>query len=147
MQKASGFWKECNELIGLYSGVPAAMSDLKNIKEDLRRWVATESQSDWQKDYNLKKDRIQKECLAQENFSQAVSEWRRFGEISLDPLLHSKIEQEIVEINRAAASSAEKFVAAAGSGAEARGKLEEAGVKFNGTDGQAVINKALRSLK
>ena len=46
-----------------------------------------------------------------------------------------------------AQAAAEKVVAEAGAGAEARTKLEEAQQRFNGTDGQAVINKAMKTLK
>lgn len=146
MAKAKGFWDECLSLEGQF-GATTARKQLKDIKEDLRRWVATESQGDWQKDYNVTKARIEKSFLGEQRFGEGIREWQRFGEISQDPLLHSRIEQEIRTINQMAQSAAEKLVADAGSGADARAKLEEAQAKFNGTDGQNVINKAMRSLK
>jgi hypothetical protein len=146
MAKASGFWQECLALESQY-GATSAKKQLKDIKEDLRRWVATESQGDWQKDYNVTKARIEKSHLADEKFAEAIREWRKFGEVAQDPLLHSRIDSEIMGINQKAVSAAEKVVADAGSGAEARTKLEEAQQRFNGTDGLAIINKAMKSIK
>jgi hypothetical protein len=147
MAKAQGFWGECDQLMGQY-GATSSMKQLKDIKEDLRRWVATESQGNWQKDYNVTKARIEKTFLNEGKFAEAIREWQRFGETSSqDPLLHSRVEQEIRTINQSAQSAAEKLVTDAGSGADARSKLEEGQQQFNGTDGQAVINKALKNLK
>jgi hypothetical protein len=146
MAKAQGFWTECDQLMGEY-GATTSMKLLKDIKEDLRRWVATESQGNWQKDYNVTKARIEKTFLGDQRFGEAIREWQRFGETSQDPLLHSRIEQEIRTVNQMAQGAAEKVVTEAGSGADARSKLEEGQAKFNGTDGQAVINKALKNLK
>ena len=146
MAKAKGFWDEVLGLEGQYSGTTSKKA-IKDIKEDLRRWVATESQGDWQKDYNLTKGRIEKSHLASQNYGEAIREWYRFGESSQDPLLKSRIEQEVRTINQSAVASAEKLVAEAGSGADARAKLEEGQQKFSGTEGQAVINKAMRGLK
>ncbi|MBI3854349.1 MAG: hypothetical protein HY293_01520 [Planctomycetes bacterium] len=143
MAKANGFWQECNVLMGSY-GATTSAKQLKDIKEDLRRWVATEGQGDWQKDYNVTKARIEKSFLGDQRFGEAIREWQRFGEISQDPLLRSRIEQEIRTVNQLAQAAAEKVVADA---AGDRTKLEEAQSKFNGTDGQAVINKAMRSIK
>jgi len=147
MAKAQGFWAECDSLIGQY-GATTSMKQLKDIKEDLRRWVATESQGNWQKDYNVTKSRIEKSFLNEGKFGEAIREWKRFGETSAqDPLLHSRVDQEIRTINQSAQAAAEKLVADAGGGADARSKLEEGQQQFNGTDGQAVINKALKNLK
>ncbi len=146
MAKAQGFWTECDQLMGEY-GATTSMKLLKDIKEDLRRWVATESQGNWQKDYNVTKARIEKSFLGEGRFGEAIREWSRFGETSQDPLLHSRIEQETRTVNQQASAAAEKLVAEAGGGADARSKLEEGQQRFNGTDGQAVINKALKNLK
>lgn len=147
MSKAQGFWTECDTLMGQY-GATSSAKILKDIKEDLRRWVATESQGNWQKDYNVTKARIEKTMLADQKFAEAIREWQRFGETSSqDPLLHSRVEQEIRTVNQMAQAAAEKVVADAGSGADARGKIEENQQRFNGTDGQAVMNKALKNLK
>jgi hypothetical protein len=146
MAKASGFWQECLALESQY-GATSAKKTLKDIKEDLRRWVATESQGDWQKDYNVTKARIEKSHLSDEKFAEAIREWRKFGEVAQDPLLHSRIDSEIMAINQKAVSAAEKVVAEAGAGAEARTKLEEAQQRFNGTDGLGIINKAMKSIK
>jgi hypothetical protein len=147
MAKAQAFWGECDQLIGQF-GATTSYKQLKDIKEDLRRWVATEGQGNWQKDYNVTKARIEKSFLGEGKYSEGIREWQRFGESSSqDPLLHSRIEQEIRTINQSAQGAAEKLVADAGSGADARSKLEEAQQQFNGTDGQAVINKALKNLK
>jgi len=147
MTKAQGFWTECDTLMGQY-GATTSAKQLKDIKEDLRRWVATESQGNWQKDYNVTKGRIEKSMLGDQKYAEAIREWQRFGETSSqDPLLHSRIEQEIRTINQMAQAAAEKLVTEAGGGADARGKLEEGQARFNGTEGQAVINKALKNLK
>jgi len=147
MAKAQGFWGECDQLMGQY-GATSSMKQLKDIKEDLRRWVATESQGNWQKDYNVTKARIEKSFISAQKYSEAIREWQRFGETSAqDPLLHSRVEQEIRTVNQTAQAAAEKLVTDAGTGADARSKLEEGQAQFNGTDGQAVINKALKNLK
>ncbi len=147
MTKAQGFWAECDTLMGQY-GATTSAKQLRDIKEDLRRWVATESQGNWQKDYNVTKGRIEKSMLADQKFAEAIREWQRFGETSSqDPLLHSRVEQEIRTINQMAQAAAEKVVTEAGNGADARTKLEENQQRFNGTDGQAVINKAIKTLK
>ena len=80
-------------------------------------------------------------------YSDAVKEWKQFGENFSAPELMSKIDQQVREINRMAVEAAEKAVADAGSGADARSKLEEAARNLEGTDGRAIINKALRGLK
>jgi hypothetical protein len=143
MGKAKGFWEECISLESQY-GTTSSKKTLKDIKEDLRRWVATEGQGDWQKDYNVTKGRIEKSHLAEQKFAEAIREWRKFGEIAQDPLLHSRIDQEILTINQKAVSAAEKVVADASGD---RTKLEEAQQRFNGTDGLAIINKAMKSIK
>jgi hypothetical protein len=146
MAKANQFWDECNQLLGEYGATPSAR-ELRGIKEDLGRWVSTERQGNWQKDYNVTKARIEKTFLGDQRFGEAIREWKQFGEISQDPLLHSRIEQETRTVNQLAQAAAERVVADVGSGADARTKLEEAQSRFNGTDGLAVINKAMKSLK
>ena len=143
MAKAKGFWDECNVLLGSYATTTSG-KQLKDIKEDLRRWVATESQGDWQKDYNVTKARIEKSHLSEGHYAEAIREWRKFGEVAQDPLLHSRIDQEIITINQKAVSAAEKVVTDA---AGDRTKLEEAQQRFNGTEGLAVINKAMMGIK
>lgn len=146
MAKANQFWDECNVLLGEFGATPSA-KDLRGIKEDLGRWVSTERQGSWQKDYNVTKARIEKSFLNEQKFGEAVREWKQFGELSQDPLLHSRIEQEVRSINQMAQAAAEKLVTEAGAGADARSKLEEAQGRFTGTDGAGVINKAIRTLK
>jgi hypothetical protein len=144
MAKASGFMQECLQLEGQFGGT-SARKQLKDIKEDLRRWVATEGQGDWQRDYNTTKARIEKSYIGEGLFSEAIREWRKFGEVaSQDPLLRSRIDSEIGSINLKAVSAAEKVVTDAGGD---RSKLEEAQQRFNGTDGLAVINKAMKGIK
>jgi len=143
MAKAGGFWQECLQLEGQY-GATSAKKTLKDIKEDLRRWVATESQGDWQKDYNVTKARIEKTFLGDQRFGEAIREWQRFGETSQDPLLHSRIDTEVRSVNQLAQAAAEKVVAEA---AGDRSKLEEAQQRFSGTDGQGVITKAMKGIK
>ena len=147
MAKANELYAECLRLLGEY-GATTSAKDLRGIKEDLGPWVSTEGQGNWQKDYNVTKARIEKTFLNEGKFAEAIREWQRFGETSSqDPLLHSRVEQEIRTINQSAQSAAEKLVTDAGNGADARSKLEEGQQQFNGTDGQAVINKALKNLK
>lgn len=143
MAKANEFWDECNRLLGEF-GATTSAKELRGIKEDLGRWVSTEKQGNWQKDYNVTKARIEKSFLGESRFGEAIREWQRFGEISQDPLLHSRMEQEIRTINQQAQAAAEKAVADA---AGDRTKLEEAQARFNGTDGQAVITKAMKGIK
>jgi hypothetical protein len=146
MAKANDLYAECLRLLGEY-GATTSAKDLRGIKEDLGRWVSTEGQGNWQKDYNVTKGRIEKTFLGESRFGEAIREWQRFGETSQDPLLRSRIEQEIRTVNQQAQAAAEKVVADAGTGGDARSKLEEAQQHFNGTDGQAVINKAMKGLK
>jgi hypothetical protein len=146
MAKANELYAECLRLLGEY-GATTSAKDLRGIKEDLGRWVSTEGQGNWQKDYNVTKGRIEKTFIGDQRFGEAIREWQRFGETSQDPLLRSRIEQEIRTINQQAQAAAEKVVAEAGTGADARSKLEEAQQRFSGTDGQMVINKAMRGIK
>jgi hypothetical protein len=143
MAKANEFYAECLRLLGEY-GATTSAKDLRGIKEDLGRWVSTEGQGNWQKDYNVTKGRIEKTFLGDGRFGEAVREWQRFGETSQDPLLHSRIEQEVRTVNQQAQAAAEKVVAEA---AGDRSKLEEAQQRFSGTDGQGVITKAMKGIK
>ena len=143
MAQANELYAECLRLLGEY-GATTSAKDLRGIKEDLGRWVSAEGQGNWQKDYNVTKGRIEKTFLGDGRYGEAIREWQRFGETSQDPLLHSRIEQEIRTVNQQAQASAEKVVAEA---AGDRSKLEEAQQRFNGTDGQAVITKAMKGIK
>ena len=143
MAKANDLYAECLRLLGDF-GATTSAKDLRAIKEDLSRWVSTEGQGNWQKDYNVTKGRIEKTFLGDGRFGEAIREWQRFGETSQDPLLHSRIEQEVRTVNQQAQASAEKVVAEA---AGDRTKLEEAQQRFSGTDGQAVITKAMKAIK
>jgi hypothetical protein len=143
MTQANDLYAECLRLLGEY-GATTSAKDLRGIKEDLGRWVSTEGQGNWQKDYNVTKGRIEKTYLGDGRFGEAIREWQRFGETSQDPLLRSRIEQEIRTVNQQAQAAAEKVVAEA---AGDRSKLEEAQARFSGTDGQAVINKAMKGIK
>ncbi len=142
MKQAKDFWKECQDLIVEY-GQTSQGDTLRGIREDLRRWVATESQTDWQNDYNTTKARIKRDCLDKGDFSNAVREWKRFGETSSDPLLKSRIDSELLSINNDAVKAAEELIAS-GAG---RAQLEEAVQRFNGTDGQKTLTSKLRSMK
>lgn len=146
MAKANDLYAECLRLLSEF-GTTTSAKDLRGIKEDLSRWVSTEGQGNWQKDYNVTKGRIEKSFLGDGRFGEAIREWQRFGETSQDPLLHSRIEQEVRTVNQQAQAAAEKVVADAGAGGDARSKLEEVQQRFSGTDGQAVINKAMKGLK
>jgi hypothetical protein len=143
MAKANELYAECLRLLGEY-GATTSAKDLRGIKEDLGRWVSTEGQGNWQKDYNVTKGRIEKSFLGEGRFGEAIREWQRFGETSQDPLLHSRIEQEVRTINQQAQAAAEKVVTEAGGD---KSKLEEAQQRFSGTDGQAVLNKAIKGSK
>ena len=143
MAQANDLYAECLRLLGEY-GATTSAKDLRAIKEDLGRWVSTEGQGNWQKDYNVTKGRIEKSFLGDGRFGEAIREWQRFGETSQDPLLHSRIEQEVRTVNQQAQAAAEKVVTEA---AGDRTKLEEAQQRFSGTDGQAVLNKALKGIK
>ena len=143
MAKANDLYAECIRLLGEY-GATTSAKDLRAIKEDLGRWVSTEGQGNWQKDYNVTKSRIEKTFLGDQRFGEAIREWQRFGETSQDPLLHSRIETEVRSVNQMAQAAAEKVVAEA---AGDRSKLEEAQQRFSGTDGQGVITKAMKGIK
>ena len=61
--------------------------------------------------------------------------------------LKSRIDSEIVNIDNLSAAAAKKIVEEAGTGADARSKIEEKQPYFLGTEGQRVLKKALASLK
>ena len=143
MAKANELYAECLRLLGEY-GATTSAKDLRGIKEDLGRWVSTEGQGNWQKDYNVTKARIEKTFIGDGRFGEGIREWQRFGETSQDPLLHSRIETEVRSVNQMAQAAAEKVVAEA---AGDRTKLEEAQQRFSGTDGQGVITKAMKGIK
>lgn len=145
MKNAKAFWDECQRLIGEYR-MSSAGPDLSALRSDLQRWVQTESQSDWQRDYNSVKDRVVKQFMANGLYAEAAREWKRFGEASQDPVLKNRIEKELADIDTEASDKARKLVDSAGTGAEARKTLEEAMSRFGGTQGQEIIKKALRTL-
>ena len=143
MAKANDLMVECNALLSQFGTTPSG-KDLRGIKEDLGRWVSTEGQGNWQKDYNTTKARIEKSFLGEQRFGEAIREWSRFEETSADPLLHSRIQQEVRAINLLAVSAAEKLIQEA---AGDRTKLEEAQPKFSGSEGQAILTKAIKGIK
>jgi len=147
MKKANEFWAESEDLLTRYGAYPAAR-ELRPIRDDLRRWVATENQGDWQKDYNRTKSRIQSQHLDKGDFTRAAREWRHFmGSASRDPLLTSRVDQELRTIDQLSAEAARKLIEVAGSGDMARRRLEEEIVRFEGTEGQKVITKKLAEMK
>jgi hypothetical protein len=143
MAKANAFMDECLRLLGEF-GATTSAKDLRAIKEDLGRWVSTEGQGNWQKDYNTTKARIEKSFLSEQRFGEAIREWSRFEETSADPLLHSRIQQEVRQINLSAVAAADKLVQEA---AGDRTKLEEAQPRFSGSEGQAILTKAIKGIK
>ncbi len=146
MKKAPEFWGEVQALLTQYGGTSSGQ-ELRGIREDLRRWISTESQAGWQNDYNRTKSRIESSCLAVGKYSQAAREWRHFEESFTDPLLKSRIEQELRTIDKLSVDGANKLIASAGAGAEGRESLERALNDYGGTEGQQVIKKHLASLK
>jgi len=142
LKRAREFSEECDRLLARY-GTTGGAEELRGIKEELKRWIATESQSGWQDDYNRFKDRVRNSYLDAGNYGQAVREWRRYGENSEDPLLRSRIDAEIQLINKTAVGEAARI---AGETAD-RSKLEEVAGRFTGTDGHKIILQKLQSMK
>jgi len=145
LKMAREFWDECDRLVALYRTTSAGQ-ELLGIKEDLRRWLATESQSGWQREYNPTKERVERLYVSTGDFAQALREWRRFGGASADPLLHSRIDSEIRGLQKAARQAAERIVNEIG-GADARRRIEEASARFAGTEGEAILNQRLKLLR
>jgi hypothetical protein len=147
MKKAKDFMTELEDLVTRYGAYPAA-KELRPIRDDLRRWVATEDQGVWQEDYNRTKSRIKLQHLDKENFTQAAREWRHFMQTaSRDPVLASKIDQELRMIDQLSVEAAQKEVEKAGTGELARRRLEEQIPRFEGTEGQKVIRQKLAGMK
>jgi hypothetical protein len=142
MKQADALMAECKQLLGTYGQIPAAKA-LRDHQDDLRRWVATESQSDWQNNFNIRRDRIQKENLAAGDFAGAVKRWRQFGEESNDPIFRKKIEEEVADVNRQSVEAARALAA----GSSDRATLESDMARFVGTDGQDVIRQKLKGMK
>jgi hypothetical protein len=127
---------------------PAA-GDRQRKQEEARLPVSSSTEiqrPDWQEEYTEAR-KVVRALVPEERFGEAIGLWQRLGEISKDPLLHSRIEEEIKKVNEKAVACAQSVVANADGRADARARLEEAMQKFNGTDGQVVINKALKNLK
>jgi hypothetical protein len=142
LKRSREFMAECERLLAQY-GTTAGAGELRGIQDELKRWIATDSQSDWQNEYNRLKDQIQARCLETGNFGQAVRDWKRFGEKSEDPILRRRVESEIDAINKASIAEATRL---AGETSD-RSKLEEAAARFAGTAGHAILMQKLQSLK
>ena len=146
MKKAADFKVECDQIMG-DARMTSAEQELRGLREDIMRCVDTEKQGDWQRDFNPCRVRVETKFLSAGRYSDAVKEWKQFGEGFNAPELKSKIDQQVREIDRMAVEAAQKLVADAGTGADARGKLDEAMPNYTGTEGQDIIKKALKSLK
>jgi hypothetical protein len=133
LKRAKEFLDECLQLLGRYGTTPAAPA-LRDQRDELRRWVATESQSDWQNDYNRVKSQIASRFIEAGAYGAAIREWRKFGEVSQDAIFQTRIEAEINAVNAAAREAAERLVRDADPKA-----LEEALPQFSGTAGQAIL--------
>jgi hypothetical protein len=144
MKQADAFWSECNFLLSKY-GNTAKSGILNDWRADLERWRGTMAQDDWQKEFPYTRDRIKAHVDA-ERFGPAVKEWRQFSERFSSSELKSKIESELIMINKSAAAAASKLVQSAGSGPGAKAMLEDALERFNETDGQKVIVQKLKTL-
>jgi hypothetical protein len=145
MKKAREFWDESHRLLDKYGGTQPSRT-VRDIQEDLRRWMATGSQDEWQQDYNRTKSRIQKQHIDTGNFKDAAREWRHFQEIFNDPLVKSRVETELRTIDNQAREAARKLVESAGSGPLARKTLETELDRFMGTEGQKIIKDQLAKL-
>jgi hypothetical protein len=146
MKKAAELKREVDDLVSLYR-MTASGETLRGLRGDIERCLDTEKQGDWQRDFNPCRVRVETKFLSVGRYSDAVKEWRQFGEAFSAPELKSKIDQQVREIDRVAVEAAQKLVAEAGTGADARAKLDEAMPNYTGTEGQDVIRKALRQLK
>ncbi|HTF58252.1 MAG TPA: hypothetical protein VK661_13555 [Planctomycetota bacterium] len=142
MKKAREFWDESSILLDKF-GATLPSKIVRDIREDLRRWLATGSQDVWQEDYNRTKARIQKQHLDTGNFKDAAREWRHFEELFSDPLVKSRVESELRTIDIQSREAARKIVESAGTGPLARQKLETEMEKFVGTEGHKIIKDQL----
>lgn len=142
MSKSNELWDECQKLLAAY-GTTSSGAELRNIREDLRRWVTTESQGNWQKEYNQVKAKIERDHLSQSNFAEAVRGWNQFRETSQDRELHGRIDVEVMIIGNKSKQAAEALIAGGAGVAD----LEQALTRFIGTDGQKVITDKIRSMK
>ena len=146
MKKAAELKREVDDLISLYRFTSSGQ-ELTGLRGDIERCLDTEKQGDWQRDFNPCRVRVETKFLSVGRYSDAVKEWKQFGEAFSAPELKSKIDQQVREIDRMAVEAAQKLVADAGTGADARGKLEESMPNYTGTEGQAVIRDALKKMK
>lgn len=145
MKNADAFYRECETLLSKYR-TTAKAKILDGWRQDLERWRGTMAQDDWQKEYNYTKDRIKTQQLDQENYSRAIKEWSQFSMRFSSHELKSRVDSEIVVINKQAVTAATKLVETAGTGAKAKAILEEALERFNGTEGQKVITQRIKAL-
>ena len=67
----------------------------------VRRWVATESQGDWQKDYNVTKARIEKSHLGEGHYAEAIRERDERSDVHLALLAGSVLVGAAIFVNAA----------------------------------------------
>jgi len=141
LQQAAKMLVECQDLLARYGDTPAA-ADLRGLRDDLRRWAATDSQSGWTDSYNALKDRIATEHLRSGDFAAAIRAWRAFENGNPDPLLRSRVSGEVSAINRMARDKASALVRE-GEPGDLRSRIESARPRFDGSEGMDVLNAAL----
>ena len=146
MKQANALLAEAKSLTAQFR-MTRSGDEFVGLRDGIQRWANTEASSDWLKDYNPNKARIEQKYLASGNFAGAVKEWNQFREVSTASDLKSRIDSEIVGIDILSSQAAQKVVDEAGTGADARAKIEEAQPRFLGTEGQRILKKALASLK
>jgi hypothetical protein len=146
MKRANDLLREAKELTVQYRMTPSG-NEFMGLRDGIQRWANTEASSDWLKDYNPNKSRIEQKYLSVGDYAGAVKEWNQFREVSTASDLKSRIDSEIQSIDIASSQAAEKIVAEAGTGEGARGKIEEKQTYFLGTEGQRILKKALSQLK
>jgi hypothetical protein len=141
LQQAAKLLVECQDLLARYGDTPSA-TDLRGLRDDLRRWAATDSQSGWTDSYNALKDRIATEHLRSGDFAAAIRAWRAFENGNPDPLLRSRVSGEVSAINRMARDKASALVRE-GEPGDLRSRIESARPRFDGSEGMDVLNAAL----
>jgi hypothetical protein len=146
MKRANELLAEAKSLAAQYR-MTRSGDAFVGLRDGIQRWANTEASSDWLKDYNPNKARIDKDYISTGNFAGAVKQWNQFREVSTASDLKSRIDSEIVGIDIISSTAAQKVVEEAGTGADARAKIEEAQPRFLGTGGQGILKKALGSLK
>lgn len=146
MKRSTELLNEAKQLVAQYR-MTSSGEELVGLRDGIQRWANTEASADWLKDYNPNKTRIENKYLSVGDYAGAVKEWNQFREVSNASDLKSRVDSEIVTINIASQSAAEKVLAEAGTGADARAKIEEAQPRFMGTDGGTTLKRALTTLK